>query len=45
MEFRSFLYQIILLPTQVLKTGRRIVLRVLAWRPQLDVVFRLAESL
>jgi hypothetical protein len=45
MEFRSFLHQIILVPTQVLKTGRRIVLRVLAWRPQLDVVFRLAESL
>ena len=45
MEFRTFLQQLMLVPTQVLNTGRRIVLRVLSWRPELDALFRLADSL
>jgi hypothetical protein len=44
MEFRTFLQQLILVPTQIVKTGRRIVLRVLSWRPQLGALFRLADS-
>lgn len=31
MEFRRFLNSVMLIPTQVVKTGRRVVLRLLAW--------------
>lgn len=45
MEFRTFLQQLILVPAQVLRSGRRIILRVLAWRPHLHLLFRLASTL
>ena len=44
MEFRTFLNAVINIPAQVVRTGRRIVLRLLAWRPQLPVFFRLLDS-
>jgi hypothetical protein len=44
MEFKSFLQRIVLVPAQVLRTGRRVVLRILAWRPQVHLLFRLADS-
>lgn len=40
MEFRTFLNRFILVPAQVVRTGRRLVLRLLAWRPDLRVLLR-----
>jgi hypothetical protein len=45
MEFRSFLNAMISIPAQVVRTGRRLVLRLLAWRPQLPTLFRLHDAL
>jgi hypothetical protein len=45
MEFRTFLQGVILIPAQVLRSGRRIVLRLLAWRPLGHLLFRLADTL
>lgn len=45
MEFRTFLDAVINVPVQVLDTGRRLVMRFLAWRPQLPVLFRLLDAL
>jgi hypothetical protein len=44
MEFRTFINAVINIPAQVLTTGRRLVLRLLAWRPQLAVFLRLAGA-
>jgi hypothetical protein len=40
MEFRTFLNAFIRLPCQVLRTGRRIVFRLIAWNPWLSVFLR-----
>lgn len=40
MEFRTFLNRLILVPVQVVRTGRRLVLRFLAWRPELHILVR-----
>jgi hypothetical protein len=45
MEFRTFRNAVIDVPAQVVRTGRRLVFRFLAWRPQLPVVFRLLDAL
>ncbi len=45
MEFRTFLQELILVPAQILNTGRRIVFRFLAWRPRLPILFRLLTAL
>lgn len=45
MDFHSFLQRFILIPTQVLVTARTIVLRILAWRPQLPTLFRVLDVL
>ena len=45
MSFRSFLNAVILVPAQVLESGRRRIWRLLAWRPQLPVLFRLLDAL
>lgn len=45
MEFRTFLNAFIRLPCQIVKTGRRIVYRLLGWNRTLDVLFRLADHL
>ena len=44
MEFRTFLNAVIAVPAQVVRTGRRLVFRLLAWRPELPVLFRLLDS-
>jgi Transposase DDE domain group 1 len=44
MEFRTFVNAVINIPAQVLTTGRRLVLRLLAWRPQLPAFLRLAGA-
>lgn len=33
MDFRSFLQRLILIPAQILRSGRRLIYRLLAWRP------------
>ena len=45
MDFRTFCAQMISIPAQVLTTGRRLIVRFLAWRPQLPVLFRLLDAL
>ncbi len=45
MEFRSFVQRLIMVPAQVLHTGRTLVLRLLAWRPDLPVLFRFLDAL
>jgi Transposase DDE domain group 1 len=45
LEFKSFLNAFILLPCQIIKTGRKIVYRMLSWNPHLRIFFRLVEKL
>lgn len=45
MEFRSFTRLILLVPAQILRAGRRLVVRFLAWRPELPTLFRLVDAL
>jgi hypothetical protein len=44
MDFRTFLNNFILVPAQVVRTGRRLVFRLLAWRPRLHVLVRLLDA-
>lgn len=44
MEFRTFLQRFILIPAQVLFHGRRLIIRLLAWRPDLPLLFRLLDT-
>ena len=45
MEFRTFVNYWLRIPCQVLKTGRRLVLRLLVWNDWQPVFFRLAADL
>jgi len=45
MEFRSFLGAIVLLPCQIVRTGRRIVWRILNYTPWLRDLFATFERL
>jgi hypothetical protein len=45
MEFKTFLNAFVLLPCQVIRTGRRVVLRLLGWNPHLSIFFRLLSRL
>lgn len=45
MEFRRFLHAIMLVPAQVLRTGRRIVYRLLGWTPWVEELLRTWERL
>ena len=45
MEFRSFVQRFMLLPAQIIRTGRRLIYRLLAWRPDLPIFFRLLDAL
>ena len=45
MEFRTFLNAVINVPAQVVRTGRRLVIRLLGWKPQLHTFFRLLDAL
>jgi hypothetical protein len=44
-EFRTFVNSWMRLPCQIIKTGRKLVYRLLAWNEWQDVFFRLAEQL
>ena len=45
MDFRTFLQRFILIPAQILLQGRRLIIRLLAWRPDLPILFRLLDAL
>lgn len=45
MDFRTFRAAVIDIPVQILRSGRRRIWRLLAWRPQLPVFFRLLDAL
>ena len=45
LEFRTFVNHWMRIPCQVLSTGRKLVLRLLAYNPWQEVFFRLAEQL
>ena len=45
MDFKTFQAAILRLPCQILKTGRRIVYRLLSWNPWQGVFLRLVETL
>jgi hypothetical protein len=45
MEFRSFVQRFMLVPAQIVRTGRRLIYRMLAWRPDLPIFFRLLDAL
>ena len=40
MEFKTFLNAFMLVPCQLVRTGRRILFRILAWNRWLPVLFR-----
>jgi hypothetical protein len=44
MEFRTFLQSFILIPAQILLRGRQLIVRLLAWRPDLPIFFRLLDA-
>ncbi len=45
MEFRTFVNAFIKLPCQIVRTGRRLVYRLLSYNPHLPVFFRLTDAL
>jgi hypothetical protein len=45
MEFKRFLRAFILIPCQVLHTGRRVILRVLTYSRQLEIFFKTFDLL
>ena len=45
MDFRTFRKAVIDIPVQILESGRRRIWRLLAWRPQLPILFRLLYAL
>ena len=44
MDFRTFRKAVIDVPVQILRSGRKRIWRLLAWRPQLPVLFRLLDA-
>ena len=44
MEFRTFLQNLILIPAQIIRSGRRLLFRLLGWRPHLALLFRLLDG-
>jgi hypothetical protein len=44
MEFKKFMNVLVRVPCQIVRTGRRIVYRLLAWNPWLGVLLRSAEA-
>jgi Transposase DDE domain group 1 len=45
LEFKTFVSAFVRLPCQIVRTGRRLVYRLLAWNPHLPIFFRLVERL
>ena len=45
MEFKTFVNEVLKVPCQIVRQGRRVIHRVLHWNPQLPTFFRLAVAL
>jgi hypothetical protein len=45
MEFKKFLQEVVLLPCQVVRAGRRLLYRLLQWNPWVDLLCRCVEVL
>jgi len=45
MEFKTFVNEVLKVPCQIVRQGRRVIHRVLHWNPQLPTLFRLAAFL
>jgi hypothetical protein len=45
MEFKTFVNEVLKVPCQIVRQGRRLIHRVLHWNPQLPTFFRLATAL
>ena len=45
MSFRTFLNNFMLLPTQIVRQGRKIIFRILCWNPVLSIFLRCAKRI
>ncbi len=45
MEFKAFVNNFIRIPTKIVRTGRRLVYRILSWNPHLPIFFRMVDVL
>ena len=45
MEFKTFLNAFVRLPCQILRTGRRLIYRLMSWNPWQNVFFRVCAVL
>ena len=45
MEFKTFVQAFVYIPCQIVRTGRRIVFRLLSWNPHQGIFFRLLDAL
>ena len=45
LEFKTFVQAFVRLPCQIVRTGRRLVFRLLSWNPHLSIFFRLTDAL
>jgi len=45
MEFCTFVHAFIRIPVQIVRQGRRLIYRILAWNPWLEVFFRGSDVL
>jgi hypothetical protein len=45
MEFKRFVNSLIQLPCQIVRTGRRIIYRLLAWNPWVNTLIRMSEAM
>jgi len=45
LEFKTFLNAFVWLPCQIVRTGRKVIYRLLGWNPRLSIFFRLMNNL
>jgi hypothetical protein len=45
MDFRGFVNQFINIPAQIIKTGRRVIFRLIGFSPQMHLFFRMLDSI
>jgi hypothetical protein len=45
LEFKTFVHTFVRLPCQIVRTGRRLVYRLLSWNPYQRIFFRLLQTL
>ena len=45
MDLQTFLQRFMQIPAQILRSGRRLIYRLLGWRPDLAIFFRMLDAL